>query len=69
MRLTDKEKLSLITHYFYIGSFEYENNKTLAENCCNLHIDKNNILELYKTQVELDTFNKIAKDIEKILFD
>lgn len=69
MRLPDKEKLNLITHYFYSGSFEYENNLIVAENCCNLHIDKMNLLELYKCQVEKDVFYKIASDIEKILFE
>lgn len=69
MRSTDKEKILLITQYFYGGAFDYENNRITAQNVCNIHTDKNNILELYKTQVELDTFNKIAKDIEKILFD
>lgn len=69
MNLTDKEKLNLITQYFYSGSFEYENNLILAENVCNLYIDKFNLLELYKSQIEKDLFSKISKDIEKILFD
>lgn len=69
MRLTDKEKLNLITQYFYGGSFEYENDLIVAQNVCNLHIDKFNIIELYKCQVAKDTFIHISKDIEKILFD
>lgn len=69
LHLTDKEKLNFITHYFYAGYFEYENNLIIAENCCHLHIDKNNVLELYKCQVEKDVFAKISSDIEKILFD
>lgn len=69
MNLTEKEKLNLITQYFYSGSFEYENNLILAENVCNLHIDKFNLLELYKSQIEKELFIKISKDIEKILFD
>lgn len=69
MNLTDKEKLNLITQYFYGGSFEYENNLILAQNICNLHTDKFNLIELYKRQIEKDIFNKISSDIEKILFD
>lgn len=69
MRLTDKEKILLITQYFYGGSFEYENNFTLAQNVCNLHTDKFNVLDLYKCQIEKDLFIKISADIEKILFD
>lgn len=69
MRLTDKEKLSSITQYFYVGSFNYENDLIIAQNVCNLHTDKFNIIELYKCQVAKDTFEKISKDIEKILFD
>lgn len=69
MHLTDKEKLSAITQYFYGGSFNYENDLILAQNVCNLHTDKFNIIELYKCQIAKDTFSQIAKDIEKILFD
>ena len=59
----------MITQYFYGGSFEYENNLILAQNVCNLHIDKFNVIDLYKCQIEKDLFNKISADIEKILFD
>lgn len=69
MRLTDKEKLNCITQYFYGGSFNYENDLINAQNQCNLHTDKFNIIELYKCQVAKDTFIQISKDIEKILFD
>lgn len=69
MNLSDKDKINLITQYFYSGSFEYENNLILVQNVCNLHIDKFNLLELYKCQVAKDVYMKISKDIEKILFD
>lgn len=69
MHLTDKDMINLITHYFYSGSFEFENNLLIAQNLCNLHADKNNLLELYKCQIAMDTYKKICEDIEKILFD
>lgn len=69
MRLTDKEKINNVIHYFYVGSFNNENDLILSQNACNLHTDKFNIMDLYKSQVAKDTFEKIAKDIEKILFD
>jgi len=69
LRLTDKEKINLITQYFYSGHFNYENDLIIAQNVCNIHTDKMNVIELYKCQVAKDTFSQIAKDIEKILFD
>ena len=52
-----------------MGSFEYDNNLTVAQNSCNLHTDKFNLIDLYRTQIEKDLFIKISSDIEKILFD
>lgn len=69
MHLSDKDKILLITQYFYGGSFEYDNNLINCQNACNLHTDKNNLLDLYRCQIEKDLFLKISKDIECILFD
>lgn len=69
MNLSDKEKVLLISQYFYSGGFRYDYELTNCINACNLHTDKFNLLELYKNQIRKDTFLEISKDIEKILYE
>ena len=63
------EKLQLVIRYTYIIETHYKNNLIEIQNSMIKHClsDPDDVLKLYKAQIEYNTVKKITNDLELIL--
>lgn len=66
--MNNKEKLNNITVYLMFHEAELKNNLIDKQNQMLLKADTYNVMEYYKAKSIYDSFEKLSRDIEKILF-